>query len=61
MPATSKAQRRLIATAMHDPGKIRKKNRGVLKMTPQQMHDFAATPEKELPMHAKGYGVGAKK
>ena len=43
MPAKSEAQRRLMAIAEHHPGMVKAKNRGVLKMTHQQLHDFAAT------------------
>jgi hypothetical protein len=53
MPALSIKSRRLMALAEHNPGKVRAKNRGVLKMTHQQLHDFAATSEKNLPMRAR--------
>jgi hypothetical protein len=49
MPATSKAQRRLMAIAEHHPGEVYGRNRGVLKMTHTQLHDFAKTKEKRLP------------
>jgi hypothetical protein len=42
-PATSEAQRRLMAIAEHHPEKLHKANRGVLKMSHKQLHDFAAT------------------
>jgi hypothetical protein len=32
-----------MAIAEHDPSKVSKKNRGVLKMSHKQLHDFAAT------------------
>ena len=51
MPATSEAQRRLMAIAEHHPSELYAKNRGVLKMSHQQLHDFAATKEKGLPKH----------
>ena len=38
-----------MAIAEHDPSAVSKKNRGVLKMSHQQLHDFAATKEKKLP------------
>jgi len=50
MPAVSKKQRRAIAIAEHHPEKLYKKNRGLLKMKKSDMHDFAATKEKGLPM-----------
>lgn len=43
MPAVSKAQRALMAIAEHNPSAVSKKNRGVLKMSKGQLHDFAAT------------------
>ena len=52
MPALSKAQQRLMGMAEHNPGAVTSRNRGVLKMSHQQLHDFAATPSKGLPEHA---------
>lgn len=49
MPAKSKAFRRLAAIAEHHPGEVYAKNKGVLKMTHEQLHDFASTREKGLP------------
>lgn len=43
MPAVSEKQRKLMAIAEHHPGKLHKANKGVLKMSHQQLHDFAAT------------------
>jgi hypothetical protein len=63
MPATSKAQRRLMAIAEHAPEKVRAANRGVLAMSKSQLSDFASTPEKGLPMEMnkrKGKGGGKK-
>lgn len=53
MPATSKAFRRLAAIAEHHPEEVSPKNRSVLHMSRQQLHDYAATPEKSLPEHVK--------
>lgn len=53
MPAISIKMRRLMGLAEHHPEKVQKKNRGVLKMTHQQLHDFAATGEENLPMRKK--------
>jgi len=52
MPAKSKAQRRVMAAAEHGADfpmaqKIRS------SMSVGQMHDFAATSEKNLPSHVK--------
>lgn len=59
MPAESKAQQAVMAIAEHDPSKLNPKNRGVLKMSHSQLHDFAATPKKSLPQH-KFSGIGKK-
>lgn len=40
------------AIAEHDPEKLYKRNRGMLAMTHQQLHDFAATEEKNLPQRS---------
>ena len=38
-----------MAIAEHEPDKLYGKNRGLLKMSHSQLHDFAATPRKGLP------------
>lgn len=43
MPAKSEKQAALMRLAEHNPSKLYKKNRGLLKMTKQQLHDFAST------------------
>ena len=43
MPAKSVAQRQLMAIAEHNPSAVSAKNKGVLKMSHTQLHDFAAT------------------
>ena len=53
MPAKSKAQQVVMAIAEHNPSKLYKKNKGVAKMSQSQLHDFAATPTKELPQKVK--------
>jgi hypothetical protein len=50
MPAKSKKQRRLMAIAEHHPDMLYKKNKSVAKMSKSQLHDFAKTKEKKLPM-----------
>jgi hypothetical protein len=57
MPAESKAQQRLMAIAEHNPSAVSAKNRGVLKMSHKQLHDFAATKRKGLPAKVKHGGV----
>jgi len=49
MPAKSKAQQRLMAMALHNPDKIQKKNREVLKMGKKSLEDFASTKTGKLP------------
>ena len=53
MPATSKAQRKLMAVAAHHPSEVYARNKGVLSMSKDQLHDFASTKEKSLPKKAK--------
>lgn len=43
MPAKTEKQREVMAIAEHHPDKLYKKNRGLLKMSKGQLHDFAAT------------------
>ena len=43
MPAVSDKQRKLMAIAEYSPSKVKKANRGVLKMSHKELHDFAAT------------------
>lgn len=53
MPAKSEAQRIAMAIAEHHPSELSPENKGLLKMSHKQLHDFAATPEKGLPEHVK--------
>lgn len=41
MPAKTEKQRRLMAIALHQPTKLHKKNRGVLKMSDRQLREFS--------------------
>lgn len=41
MPSISEKQREVMAIAEHEPNKLYKKNRGLLKMSHEQLHDFA--------------------
>jgi hypothetical protein len=38
-----------MAIAEHHPSQLDKRNRGLLKMSHKQLHEFAATPEDDLP------------
>lgn len=49
MPAVSKRQQIAMAIAEHHPEDLNPENRGLLKMSHEQLHDFAATPRKDLP------------
>jgi hypothetical protein len=51
MPAVSTAQREAMAIAEHHPEELNEKNKGLLKMSHKQLHDFASTPEKGLPSY----------
>lgn len=52
MPAVSKKEQIATAIAEHDPSKLYGRNRSLLKMSHTQLHDFAATPRKDLPESA---------
>ena len=47
MPAKSEKQRKLMALALHAPSKVRKKNKGVLKMSKEQLHEFTSKVNKK--------------
>ena len=51
MPANSRAQQMATAIAEHSPGKLYARNRGLLKMSRSQLHDFSSTRRKGLPYH----------
>ena len=61
MPARSKAQRRLFAIAEHHPDELPAKDRGLLRLTHRQLHDFAATPETGLPEYQRPLRAAARK
>ena len=53
MPSVSKKQQMVMAIAEHQPGKLYKRNRGLLAMGKNKLHDYSATPRKGLP-HTAG-------
>ena len=53
MPAKSKKQRRMMAIAEHHPDQLYERNKGVVEMGKGQLHDFATTKEKGLPLKKK--------
>lgn len=52
MPAVSKKQQEAMAIAEHAPEKLYARNKGLLKMSQGQLHDFAATKRSGLPAKA---------
>jgi hypothetical protein len=54
MPSVSKKQQQVMAIAEHAPGKLYQRNRGLLGMSHEQLHDFAATPTDGLPEKKEG-------
>lgn len=62
MPAVSKKQQIATAIAEHHPEDLYARNRGLLKMDKQQLHEFAATKRSNLPTakRPRRYRVPAK-
>ena len=46
MPAKSEKQQKLMALALHKPNRVRRKNRGVLKMSRTKLEEFVGTKKK---------------
>lgn len=53
MPAVSQKQRMMMAIAEHQPKKLYKRNKSVLKMSKKQLSDYASTPTSTLPQAIK--------
>lgn len=53
MPAVSEKQRKLMAIAEHHPEQVYSRNRDVLRMNKDQLHDFASTDEKKIPLRKR--------
>lgn len=51
MPAKSAAQQALFAIAEKHPEKLHAENKSLASLSHQTLHDFAATPSKNLPQH----------
>jgi hypothetical protein len=49
VPSVSQAQQAAMAIAEHNPSQLNPKNKGLLKMSKSDLHDFASTPTKNLP------------
>lgn len=52
MPSVSKKQRKAMAIAEHHPEELYDRNKSLLGMSHQQLHEFADTSEKNLPERA---------
>ena len=53
MPARSHNQAVAARIAEHEPEKLYKRNRGLLKMERKSLHHYAATPDKRLPKRSR--------
>ncbi len=53
MPSVSQKQQMTMAIAEKHPQKLYSRNKGLLKMSHSQLHDFASTKRSSLPMKAK--------
>ena len=53
MPAVSKKQREAMGIAEHHPEELNPENKGLLKMSKGQLHDFAKTKEAGLPVRKR--------
>lgn len=49
-----------MAIAEHDPGKLYARNKGLKKMSHEQLHEFAATKRKGLPKKARKQKISGK-
>lgn len=54
MPARSVKQRKAMAIAEHHPEELYGRNKSLLGMSHEQLHEFADTPEKNLPERSSG-------
>ena len=51
MPATSRAMQQAAAIALHHPEKLKARNRSMLRMTDEQLREYASTSHQGLPKH----------
>jgi len=49
MPAESRVKQKATAIALHNPKKLYKRNKGLLKMSKKELNKFASTPTATLP------------
>jgi hypothetical protein len=50
-----------MAIAEHHPEQLHERNKGLLGMSHEQLHDFAATPERGLPSRKHSLRKAAKR
>ena len=53
MPARSQAQQQAMAIALHNPSKLYGRNRGLKKMSDEDLEEFASTKRKGIPKYAE--------
>ncbi len=53
MRAVSKKQRKAMAIAEHHPEELYTRNKGLAKMSMEELHKFASVEEKGLPLKKK--------
>ena len=58
MPAETEKEREMMAIALHHPEKLYKRNRGVLKMGKEKLHEFAMAVRKRRKARAKAKRSG---
>lgn len=51
MPAVSKVQQKVMAIAKNNPNALYKRNKGLLKMSKEELEEYAATKTTKLPKH----------
>lgn len=58
MPAISEKQRTAMRIALHEPGKLLARNKGMLSMKKSDLHDYASEPvvPKKRTKMARFYG-----
>jgi hypothetical protein len=55
MPSVSRNQQIVAAIAKHHPEQLYERNKGMAKMSPKQLDEFASTPRKGLPKKVQHY------
>lgn len=55
MPSVSEKQRVAMAIAEHEPHKLFARNRGMLSMSKEQLHDFASKVSRKAAKKVRGH------